>query len=274
MDKKIANNIIVGVVFTIGFIAFLFVLFNVGNGTGIFSSQYSLFAKFSNVKGLHYGSEVALAGLHVGVVKSVNVGADNPKELTVEMAIDKKMADQIREDSTATIRTQGVLGDKYIEIAIGSLDKPAAKPGAMLQAEEQEDLFTKGGTLVEEVKRHFEKNSDLDTLLKNLSVLSANLASITTDMRQQKGLFHEAIYGTSGAKLNAAMGHLNEIFRKIDAGEGSLGALINDPTVYEDVKSMMGGAKRSNILKYFMRSFIESGDKAEDQNATPVPKRK
>ncbi len=259
MDKKIANNVIVGIVVTIGFIGFLFLLFNVGGGDGIFSSHYALFSRFTDVKGLHYGSEVSLAGLHVGVVKNITIAKDNPKQLMAELSIDKSFENRVRADSVATIKTQGVLGDKYIEISIGSPDLPELKNGAELKAIEAEDLFSKSGDLVEEVKRHFNKGGDLEALLHNLNVLSANLNSLTTDVRQQKGMLHELIYGTSGVKLSAATENLKEILRKINEGEGSLGALINDPSVYEDVKSLLGGAKRSNILKYFMRSFIDSG---------------
>ena len=47
--------------------------------------------------------------------------------------------------------------------------------------------------------------------------------------------------------------------------------MINDPTLYEDVKYLLGGAKRSSILKYFMRSFIESGEQSEEKK-TPAKK--
>ncbi|NBT58027.1 hypothetical protein EBT16_04505, partial [bacterium] len=71
--------------------------------------------------------------------------------------------------------------------------------------------------------------------------------------------------GTSGRSLNEALSHLDSIMKKIDSGDGTLGSLVNDPTVYEDVKSVLGGAKRSSILKYFMRQFIESSDKEKEE---------
>ncbi len=64
------------------------------------------------------------------------------------------------------------------------------------------------------------------------------------------------------------MDHLEEITRKINSGQGTLGAIINDPTVFEDLKSMMGGAKRSSVLKYFMQKFIQSG--SEEQEGKPA----
>lgn len=259
MDKKIANNVFVGMMVTVGFIVAMFILFNIGGGGGLFSSQYKLFGRFREVKGLHAGSEVSLSGLRVGTVKSIVIATDATKELIVELSLLKQYRDRIRQDSTASIKTQGVLGDKYIEISIGSPDSKELAPGDFMTTSEPEDLFTKSGDLVQEVKRHFDKGGDLEALLKNLNTVAANVAAITTDLRKSKGLYYELINGTSGTKVNQATGHLAGILRKIEEGEGTLGALVNDPTVYEDLKAMLGGAKRSNILKYFMRSFIESG---------------
>ncbi len=60
------------------------------------------------------------------------------------------------------------------------------------------------------------------------------------------------IYGNSGIKLEKSLGHLDgslthleAVLKKVDKGEGTLGALINDPTLYEDMKLLLGGAKRS-----------------------------
>ena len=129
MDKKIANNIIVGIFTIVGVTAFIYVLFTIGGGKGIFSSDYTLYAKFDHVKGLNYGSEVSLAGLRAGTVKKISVEATDHKNLVVEMLIDKDMRDKIRQDSEATILTSGVLGDKYIEISIGSPNAPPLQSG-------------------------------------------------------------------------------------------------------------------------------------------------
>jgi len=261
MDKKIANNIIVGVFILLGILGFVFVIFSMGNGRGFLSPQFTLYGKFSNVKGLHYGSEVSLAGLRVGVVKNITVSDTETKELIVELSLSRSVSDRIRQDSVATIRTQGVLGDKYIEISIGTPSLPALEDGSMIQTSELSDLFTKGGNLVEGINRYFEKGSKFDDLIINLNQVAHNLATITSQVRQQKGLLHEMIYGTSGEKMSRAVGHLEAIASKIDRGDGTLGALVNDPTVYEDLKHLLGGAKRSSVLNYFMRQLIESGEK-------------
>lgn len=260
MDKKIANNVIVGIFVIVGFVGFLFVLFNINGGKGMFSRDKSIFGKFEHVKGLNYGSEVALAGLRIGTVNKISLAPDGTKELVVEMTISPDMFDRIRKDSVATIKTSGVLGDKYIEISIGTLTEPGIEAGAFIPTEEPADIFSKTGTVVDDISRQFKQGSDFDQLLANLNRAASNLVVITDGLKSKTGLWHEMVAGTSGEKVSKATGHLEGILRKVNAGEGTLGALINDPTVYEDLKALMGGAKRSSILKYFMRQFIESGE--------------
>jgi phospholipid/cholesterol/gamma-HCH transport system substrate-binding protein len=276
MDKKIANNLIVGVFVIVGTIAFLFVLFNIGEGHGVFSRQDSLFATFSHVKGLNFGSEVSLSGLRIGTVKRIFLKDPASKELTVEMEIDRGMFDKIREDSVASILTSGVLGDKYVEISIGSPSAPPLKNGATISSSEPEDLFKKGGTLMESLAAEFKRGGDIHSMIQNLNKVSQNLAVITSDIKERKGMLNEVIYGKSGAKLAQTMDNLEkstqniqELTKKINSGTGSLGALINDPTVYEDLKAMMGGARRSSVLKYFMQKFIQDGASAPKSAPSP-----
>lgn len=261
MDKKVANNVIVGVFITLGVIAFVFLLFNIGGGVSVFSSQLRLIGRFPQVKGLHQGSEVSLSGLRIGVVKDIKIATDGTKELIVELAISRKFASSLKKNSQATIKTQGVLGDKYIELTIGSEDSPPLKNGDMIDSAEQADLFTKSGNLVTGVSKYFDEEGEITVLLKNLNKLSKNLVELSTQIKSQKGLLHEMFYGTSGNNLNKSMAKLESILSKIDEGEGTLGALVNDPGVYEDIKAMTGGAKRSTVLKFFMKQFIDSGEK-------------
>lgn len=265
MDKKVANYLIVGVVVAVGFIGFVFILFNIGGGMGVLTSQYTLYGKFKDVKGVHTGSEISLAGLRIGVIKDITVAKDDSKELTIEMGISKAHKERIRKDSLAIIRTQGVLGDKYVEITIGTNSEPVLENEAFLRTDEPEDLFAKSGDLVGDISKQFAEGGELKETLKNLNSLMKNLNNLTSDIRHQKGLLNALVYGNAGPKLDNSMASLELIMKKIERGDGTLGSLINDPTVYEDLKSLLGGAKRSNVLKYFMRSFIEDGEKKPEE---------
>lgn len=273
MDKKVANNVVVGVFISLGLVAFVFLLFNIGGGSSLFSSQIKLMSRFPQVKGLHQGSEVSLSGLRIGVVKEIKISTDGTKDLLVELAISKKYGNSLRKNSTATIKTQGVLGDKYVEVSIGTEDSPLLKSGDNINSGEQSDFLTKSGNLVSDVSKYFDKEGEITVLLHNLNKLSANLIELTSETKNRKGLLHELIYGSSGNQFNKSTASLSSILQKIDQGEGTIGALVNDPAVYEDLKAMMGGAKRSTVLKYFMKQFIDSGDK-EASSEEEKPKKK
>lgn len=264
MDKKVASNVIVGVFISLGVIAFVFLLFNIGGGASVFSSQLKIISRFPQVKGLHQGSEVSLSGLRIGVVKDIRIAVDGSKDLIVELAINKKFSNSLRKNSHATIKTQGVLGDKYIELTIGTEDAPPLRNGDHIQSAEQADLFTKSGNLVTDVSRYFDENGEVTVLLNNLNKLSSNLVDLSSQIKSQKGILHEMVYGKSGEKLSRSILKLESILSKIDEGEGTLGALVNNPAVYEDIKSVMGGAKRSTVLKYFMKQFMDSNEKEEN----------
>lgn len=273
MDRKLANNLMVGIVVSAGFAAFTFFLFNLGGGSGLFTRQYRLFARFHQVKGLHAGSEVSLAGLRIGSVKTVEIAPDDPTSFVVAMDINSEHKDRVRKDTIARLQTQGLLGDKYVELTLGSVTEKALEPNETIASDEPEDFFSKGGSIVGDIKRYFDKGGDVEKLLQNLTKLSGNLVLITNDVRREKGLLNELVYGKSGPELAGATKNLHGILRKINEGEGSLGGLVNDPSVYEDLKALMGGAKRSSILRYFLKGWVDDGAANAPKAQSPAPRK-
>jgi phospholipid/cholesterol/gamma-HCH transport system substrate-binding protein len=273
MDRKIANNLMVGIVVAAGVAAFTFLLFNLGGGSGLFSRQYTLYTRFRQVKGLHGGSEVSLAGLRIGNVRAIDIAKDDPSSFVVTMGIYWEFRDRVRRDTVARLQTQGLLGDKYIELSLGSVAEKALEAGDTVASEEPEDFFSKGGSIVGDLKRYFDKGGDVEKLLQNLTKLSHNLVLLTNDVRREKGILNELIYGNSGPELAAATKSLSGILRKINEGHGSLGGLVNDPSVYEDLKALMGGAKRSAILRYFLKGWVDDGAATAPKADRQAPKR-
>jgi len=273
MDRKLANNLMVGIVVSAGFATFTFFLFNLGGGSGLFTKQYRLYARFHQVKGLHAGSEVSLAGLRIGSVKTVTVAPDDVQVFMVTMDIEKEHKERIRKDTIARLQTQGLLGDKYVELTLGTAGEKVLESEDTIASDEPEDFFSKGGSIVADIKRYFDKGGDVEKLLGNLTKLSNNLVLITNDVRREKGMLNELVYGKSGPELAAATKNLNGILKKINDGEGSLGGLVNDPSVYEDMKALMGGAKRSAILRYFLKDFVDDGAANSPKAEKPAPKK-
>ncbi|MFA6033723.1 MAG: hypothetical protein WC889_12555, partial [Myxococcota bacterium] len=95
---------------------------------------------------------------------------------------------------------------------------------------------------------------------------------VTTAVREEKtGLIHELIWGTQGKivmddlqaatrDIKATMADVKDVVATIKKGDGTIGALINDPTIYEDIKTILGNLKRNEILKALVRYTISKGD--------------
>ena len=92
----------------------------------------------------------------------------------------------------------------------------------------------------------------------------ASFEAILNEVRTGEGILHELIYKQTDEQdliieVLEAGARLNSILEKVDRGEGSLGLLLNDPTLYEDMKILVGGAQRSTVVRSLIRMSIESG---------------
>ena len=81
------------------------------------------------------------------------------------------------------------------------------------------------------------------------------------------GVVHSLLYGDEGKNLidnlTAASADIRTMMTEIGEGKGTLGALIKDPSVYEDVKGFLGGAKRNKVLKSYVRDTIRKNERSE-----------
>lgn len=269
---------------------------------GVWKPSYRLVTHFDNVQGLNTGAPVWLAGKDVGSVASVTFGEIDGERgpVRVQLQIDTDVRERIRSDSSASIGTIGLLGDRYVEISLGT---PAGTPladGAELAAREPlslDDVVQKGTQaldniaslatnlnlvvedfgaemggrkaaetvtairgIIEEVRTgegllhsmiydRYE-GGGIDSIQRSL----ATLEEILTEVRSGRGILHTLIYEPPAEQdlvMQAieAGARLNSILEKIDRGEGTMGLLLNDPTVYEDLKLLLGGAQRSRVLR-------------------------
>ncbi|HBT96709.1 MAG TPA: outer membrane lipid asymmetry maintenance protein MlaD [Desulfobulbaceae bacterium] len=135
--KQTSVEIWVGLFILAGFSALCYLAFNLGE-VSLFSNSkmMSIGAEFDNISGVKKGSTVQIAGVPVGTVTSVGLNADNFAEVTME--VDKNL--QIPTDSTASIKSQGIIGDKYIQIALGGDSKMLAENGQLVNTESAIDI--------------------------------------------------------------------------------------------------------------------------------------
>jgi phospholipid/cholesterol/gamma-HCH transport system substrate-binding protein len=101
----------------------------------------------------------------------------------------------------------------------------------------------------------------------------ANVKDVTGRVKTGPGMLHEAIYRKDEkglvTNLSEAATSLNAILAKVKRGEGTLGAFVNDPTLYEDLTIITGGAKRSGMVKRVVKYTIRKYEKGQ-KKAAPV----
>jgi phospholipid/cholesterol/gamma-HCH transport system substrate-binding protein len=153
MKKEQATALRAGLFVLFMMVALAIVIFVLGTQKGYFKKQFTIYATFSNVVGLQSGAPVRLAGVTVGKVVDVNIPHDlTEKKLVVTMQIEERVQNRIRTDSVASIKWLSyVTGDPYIEVLIGSRNKPMVKEGEFIEGVDSQDyskIFENGTNVV------------------------------------------------------------------------------------------------------------------------------
>lgn len=139
--KKINIETGVGIFVIVGMLCLGYLSVKLGDVSLFGTEQYVLKARFANISGLKEGSTVELAGVKIGKVAKIHL---DDYEALVEMLIDPDV--KLQEDTIASIRTQGIIGDKYIKIKTGGSDEIIEENGEIFETEsalELEELVSK-----------------------------------------------------------------------------------------------------------------------------------
>ncbi|HNC97289.1 MAG TPA: hypothetical protein PKW90_14260 [Myxococcota bacterium] len=108
---------------------------------------------------------------------------------------------------------------------------------------------------------------DGDELLVQLTTLADTLEGVVTDLKTQDSLAHSLLYDPEKAQmvddLQQTVASLRAIAGAIDQGEGTAGLLVRDPQVYEDLRTLLGGAKRNALLRAYVRATVERANREQ-----------
>lgn len=266
MKQDTKTQMKVGVFLSIGLFVILASIFMLGADKVFFKNYMRLHAHFDQIQGLSEGSVVSLSGVPVGNIEKIDFSPDK-NMLDLTLRVDKTFAHRIPKDSQLEIRTQGALGDKFIFIIPGEMGGETVKEGDILAVAPATDIL---GILSEKGKdagRVFDiineiykmtqtmnANGRMEKIMTNLSQASASFNASATDAKK---FFGEVDGAGSGKKFANSIDRMESIMTKIDRGDGTLGALINDSSIHNQIKNMLGAPTRKNNLKSLIRTSIE-----------------
>lgn len=261
----------VGLFIVVGLIAVMASILLLGGQKTLFTRYTHLKARFGEVSGLFPGSVVSLAGVNVGNVEEI-VFVANDNKLEVVLKIDKKFEDRLVEQTIAEIRTQGALGDKYVYLEPGPVTGKKLPDGSLVEANEadlmklltsREDGVARIVDLIKELHilvASINQNGQMGATMKNLGDASKKLSTTLTQLDGLLGDIRGEI--PQNHKVRAALVSLSSILEKLDSGKGTLGSLINDPSVAQSLKSLLGGSPRNKYMKDMLRETLQqSGSK-------------
>jgi phospholipid/cholesterol/gamma-HCH transport system substrate-binding protein len=216
-------------------------LYFIGNKQNLFGNTFRIGARFYNVNGLTRGNNVRFAGIDVGTVESVEIMNDST--VYVLMVIEDKIHPFIRINALASVGTDGLMGNKLVNINAGSADAPVIKEGQLLHTLRPVEMDVMVRTL--------------DATNQNLEVITSNLRHITYKINNENSLWSllsdtaTAIHvKNSFANIKTmssggveVMRHLTAITGSVNRGEGSLGVLISDTALAFKFKSAVNSLK-------------------------------
>jgi phospholipid/cholesterol/gamma-HCH transport system substrate-binding protein len=171
-------------------------IFIIGGKQYLFRSTYQLRAQFDNVVGLDAGGDVRVGGVHSGTVHSIVLPHKPGERVTVVMDLDKTTHEIVKQDSVATIETEGLLGNQFLAISFGSARSGEVQDGGLIASQpplEMAELLQKASGLLDGTQQ----------AIQNATQATANLDSISA---------------------------------KIDKGQGTAGALVNDKQLYTNLE--------------------------------------
>jgi phospholipid/cholesterol/gamma-HCH transport system substrate-binding protein len=227
----------VGIVVLIALAATMIGVFMIGQRANLFRSKFPYETHFESASGLIAGNNVSLNGVVVGSVIEVRLSGD-PADRTVRVVYDvvRRWAPMIRKSTRASIKTRGLLGDKYIELEGGKADEPEVPVGGEIPAAQGaglEKLLEGSGDLL----------TDLSAIAKSLKNILGRtehgegfLGAITSNSDESKQL---------GNNFNETLHSLNAILAKVEHGQGLVGKLLIDEKYGRDTSEALAGAIHS-----------------------------
>ena len=141
--KKTSIEMAVGIFVIIGLACVGYLTIKLGKMELIGDNYYNLYARFNSISGLKTGAHIEMAGVHIGEVESITLDQERLVAV-VGLKIEKGVL--LTEDAIASVKTSGLIGDKYIKLASGGSDE-FLKPGEMITETESaldiEELISK-----------------------------------------------------------------------------------------------------------------------------------
>lgn len=229
-DTGVGRRLRVGALILVGLAVIVLGVYEAGRVFDVFASRYTLVTLVPSAAGLRQGAPVTLAGQRVGQVGRLSFiplkPNGGPDHVAISLDVDTDVRQQIRTDSRAVIRTQGLLGDKYVDISPGSIGARVLENGDTLpgtRVVDLESIMATTARTMEDAQQVIAQARDLTSGLLNGEGTAGRL------------LRSDSLY----RRMDDAALSLDRFMARVNRGGGTLGRLARDSTLYDQTRTTL-----------------------------------
>lgn len=249
-----SSHLKLGLLVLAGLFLLVSTLYIIGKNENYFGAHFQLRARFTNANGLISGDNIRFSGLQAGTVRTIHVIDDTTIE--VVLLIDKAMRPYIHKNALASIGTEGLIGNKVVNIIPAAPPAPLAEDGDLLPVQNQVNT--------DDMLRTLNKTNENIAAISeglNLTIHRINNSPLLWRLSNDTGLIlrlnasldhlHDAT-----ANADAALQNLHTLTADLNAGKGSVGSLLRDTTFAHNLDEAV------NRLKLAGERISAAGDQA------------
>ncbi|WP_114749791.1 MlaD family protein [Pleomorphovibrio marinus] len=253
MKKSIEHSKLGGLVIA-GILFLVFTLYMIGKNQNMFGSSIIITAMVDNVNGLVPGNNVRFKGMDVGTVKSIEMANDS--SISVQMYVRRRMVPYIRKNALTTIGTDGLMGNKIIQIIPQPGDAEIVEEGDVIYAAvpvSTDDMMQRIGSSSEFVEKTSENLFEISEKLNKSESFWALLSDsvLTEDIKNAVG---ELKLAASNASSLANAG--NQFMGNLKEGQGVVGRLFTDSELADDLSVSIEQIRESSKQAATMISTV------------------
>jgi phospholipid/cholesterol/gamma-HCH transport system substrate-binding protein len=255
------RNALVGAFVVGGLLLFGGGLFLIGDRRLLFARQFELNSTFGKITGLRTGTPVRIAGLDAGEVLEIQVPSSPSQPFRIRMRLREDLRQLVRTDSVPAIQTDGIVGNAFIQISVGTEAAPVVSPGDTLRGRdpvEFADLIQEGQNTFRTIASQVvELRGDVSMAIGSLTDVSKTASTLVEDV----GRNVDQLTITGNAAVRSAQAALNEatsLVADVRAGHGTLGRLVTDDSLYERMVAI------SDEVEQSMKNVREMTDRTRE----------
>ena len=255
---EIALKLRVGIFVLLALLTFLGLIYALGARARLFEARYTIHADFTEVGGLVVGATVRLAGVQIGRVTGVHLPGEPGGKVRVDLTIARRYADRIRRNSMARIETQGLLGDKIVEITVGTSAAPPLVSGDVLPSRDPADfgrVLAAGAETAKDVAalagslRQTAEAINQSKIIESAATTVNRLGRAVDQIEHGRGWAHALLYEEPVAlrRVNELIATTQALVERVEKGQGAAGVLVS-PEGTASAKRFVAAMDRISVM--------------------------